>query len=209
MADVTQEINEIKKMNNKEYNNSQKFVKKINKVEKMKNDKNTLKFVNNEDKEGHFIQIKKENVIKIGIKDETGNPTGQYLEFDMDDIELPLKLSQCEYLHNKNMRELNNKLVIIKKRQDVKGKFLISKNEEESIKAFREYYKKEEEALDLFLGNGGTKKLLNGRHPYYNMYDDFGEMLEPILPLFKNTADNINALVKEKYSNNIEGDTIE
>ena len=173
------------------------------------NRNNKIKVVNDSDKEGHFVQIKKENVIKVGIKDENGKPTGQYLEFDMDDIELPLKLSQCEYLHKKNIQELNHKLVIIRKQQDIKGKFLVSKNEEESIKAFGEFYKREMDALDLFLGYGGTKKLLNGRKPYYDMYDDIGEMLNPILPLFENVSNNIQNLVKEKYSNDNEGAIIE
>lgn len=187
-------------------NTRKKFNEEMKKANTIASKDSSLKFVSDEQKEGHFIQIKKENVLKIGIKDESGNDTGQYLEFDMDDIEMPLKLSKCEYLHKKNLIELNNKFTIINKKEDKKGKFIVSYKEEEKIKALKEYYKKEMEALDLFLGKDGCKKLLNGREPYYNMYEDFGEILNPILPLFEGVKDNIDNLVKEKYSNiNAEG----
>ena len=65
------------------------------------------------------------------------------------------------------------------------------------------------DALDLFLGEGGTKKLLNGRKPYYSMYDDISEMLEPILPKLKLSADSIVEKIKEKYSNTKENDVLE
>jgi len=58
------------------------------------------------------------------------------------------------------------------------------------------------EALDLFLGEGGTKKLLNGRKPYYEMYDDINDILEPILPKLQKTAEDIEDRIKQKYSNN-------
>ena len=65
------------------------------------------------------------------------------------------------------------------------------------------------DALDLFLGEGGTKKLLNGRKPYYSMYDDISEILEPILPKLKLSADSIVKKIKEKYSNTKENDVLE
>ena len=56
------------------------------------------------------------------------------------------------------------------------------------------------EALDLFLGQNGTNKLLNGRKPYYSMYEDINDMLVPILPKLKLKADDIVNKIKEKYS---------
>ena len=66
----------------------------------------------------------------------------------------------------------------------------------------QEFYKREMEALDLFLGQNGTNKLLNGRKPYYSMYEDISEILEPIMPKLKLRADDIVNKIKEKYSNN-------
>ena len=156
-----------------------------------------------------FIQIKKSNIVKIGIKDEKGVDTGEHLEFDMESVDLPLRLNQCEAQHRKNLETLRGQFLVIDKKEDKKGKFILSWKEEEKLKVLQEFYKREMEALDLFLGEGGTKKLLNGRIPYYSMFDDISEMLEPILPKLKLSADSIVEKIKEKYSNTNENDVLE
>lgn len=156
-----------------------------------------------------FIQLKKDNIVRIGIKDSEGKDTGEHLEFDLEDIELPLKYQECSEQHKKNINYIRNQFVIINKRQDKKGKKLLSANEEEKLKLMKEFYKREEEALDLFVGKGGTRKLLNGRNPYYSMYEDIEEILEPILPILKVCFDNIETKVKEKYSNTKESNVLE
>ena len=148
-----------------------------------------------------FIQLKKDNILRIGIKDTEGNDTGENLEFDMEDIELPLRLNECEAKHRKNLEFVKMQFVIIDKKEDKKGKFILSWKEEEKLKVLQEFYKREMEALDLFLGQNGTNKLLNGRKPYYSMYEDINEMLEPILPKLKLKADDIASKIKAKYSN--------
>ena len=146
-----------------------------------------------------FIQLKKDNILRIGIKDAEGKPTGEHLEFDLEDIELALRLNECEAKHRKNIEYVRNQFMIIDKKEDKKGKFLLSLKEEEKLKVLQDYYKREEEALDLFLGEGGTKKLLNGRKPYYSMYEDINEMLEPILPKLQVRGDDILNKIKNKY----------
>jgi hypothetical protein len=150
----------------------------------------------------NFIQLKKDNIFRIGIKDIEGNDTGEHLEFDLEDISLPLRLNECEAKHRKNLEFLKNQFVVIEKKEDKKGKFILSWKEEEKIKVLQEFYKREMEALDLFLGQNGTNKLLNGRKPYYSMYEDISEILEPIMPKLKLRADDIVNKIKEKYSNN-------
>lgn len=157
----------------------------------------------------NFIQLKKDNILKIGIKDTNGVETGEHLEFDMEDIELPLKLNQCEAQHRKNFEYLRNQFVIIDKKEDKKGKFLLSWKEEEKLKVLKEFYQREMDALDLFLGKGGTKKLLNGRNPYYTMYDDISDILQPILPKLKTNVEDISKKIKNKYSKNVEKNTLE
>ena len=147
------------------------------------------------------IQLKKDSILRIGIKDANGVDTGEQLEFDLEDIELPLRLNECEAKHRKNLEYLRNQFVIIDKKEDKKGKFILSWKEEEKIKVLQEFYKREMEALDLFLGQNGTNKLLNGRKPYYSMYEDINDMLVPILPKLKLRADDIANKIKEKYSN--------
>ena len=148
----------------------------------------------------NFIQLKKDNILRIGIKTADGKETGEHLEFDLEDIELPLRLNECEVQHRKNVTDLRMKTLIIDKKEDKKGKKLLSWKEEEKIKLFKEFYEKEMQTLDLFLGENGTKKLLNGRKPYYSMYEDINEMLGPILPLLKVNAHKIVEDVKKKYA---------
>lgn len=153
-----------------------------------------------------FIQLKKDSILRIGIKDSEGNDTGEHLEFDMEDINLVLRLNECDEKHRKNLEFLRNQFIIIDKKEDKKGKKILSWKEEEKIKVLQEFYKREMVALDLFLGENGTKKLLNGRNPYYSMYEDINNMLKPILPKLKLRADDIANRIKEKYSNKMNDD---
>ena len=157
----------------------------------------------------NFIQLKKDNILRIGIKDADDNDTGQFLEFDLEDIDLPLKYQECEERHRKNLQNLKYKLVIINKKEDKKGKKLLSYKEEEKIKAIKEFYLEEMVALDLVLGENGTKKILNGRKPYFSMYEDIDEMLEPILPVLKKGFDSIEDKIKQKYQIKEEDNVLE
>ena len=148
-----------------------------------------------------FIQLKKNNVFKVGIKNSLGEDTGECLEFDMEDIELPLRLSECEDMHKRNMKYLKEQLLIIEKKEDHKGKKLLSWKEEETLKVVKKVYEDEMKALDLFIGEGKTQMLLDimGRKPYLTMYDDIGEILKPILPKLKLNVDSIKDRIKNKY----------
>ena len=76
----------------------------------------------------------------------------------------------------------------------------MTKNQEEQVRIIQEFYKKEEKALDLFLGEGATKKMLNGRKPYLTMFEDISERIAPILPQLKLEYSNIVDKIKSKYS---------
>ena len=41
--------------------------------------------------------------------------------------------------------------------------------------------------------------MLNGREPYYSMYEDINDILKPILPKLKLRADDIAKKIKDKY----------
>ena len=53
--------------------------------------------------------------------------------------------------------------------------------------------------MDLFLGEGGTRKFLNGRKPYYEMFDDIGEALKPYEDKFRLTITDMTERIKNKY----------
>lgn len=157
-----------------------------------------------------FIQLKEDSVLRVGIKDKNGNILDGVLEFDIEDIELPLRLSECNDMHKKNMKYLQEQLIIIDKKEDHKGKKILTWKQEEKIKVLKKVYEDEMKALDLFLGEGKTQMILDlmGRRPYLTMYDDIGELIKPIMPKLKINVDSISEKIKEKYKNK-ENDVLE
>lgn len=151
-----------------------------------------------------FIQLEKDDVLRLGIKDSNGNPTGEYLEFDLEDIELPLKYRELLVEDKKNRKWLRDENLIIDKRQDVKGEYL-SQNEEDKIKAMQTFLKKEEEIYDMFLGKDGVKKLLNGRKLGWTSLEAIDKLIDKqILPHINVSMQNIGEKVKQKYKDAVE-----
>ena len=152
------------------------------------------------------INLKREDILKVKIEDEEGNDTGNYLEFDLADTSLPLRVQQLEEEHKKNLNYLKMSFILIDKKEDKSGKKLLSSNQEEKYKVLNKFYEKEMDILDLVLGEGGTKKLLNGRNPYYTMFDDIMNYLEPLKPYFEKGLEEVKNKIKKKYIVNVEED---
>lgn len=148
----------------------------------------------------NFIQLNKNDVLRLGIRTEDGKDTGEYLEFDLEDIELPLRYQDLIEKDKKNKEQLRNQMLIIDKRQDVKGKKLLSKNEEDKIKALNEFFNKEVEVYNMFLGENGVQKLLNGRKIGWTTLQEIDEIIEKqVAPHLDLSMTNITKKVKEKY----------
>ena len=151
--------------------------------------------------EEKYIQLNKNDTLKLGIRDSEGNDTGEHLEFNLSDIELPLRYQELLEKDKKNKEHLRNQMLIIEKRQDVKGKKLLSKNEEDKIKALNEFFIKEVEVYNMFLGQRGVEKLLNGRKFTWTTLQEIDEIIEKqIAPHLDVSMENITKKVKEKYS---------
>ena len=163
------------------------------------------------------IQIKEKNILKFNVKKENGEDTGLVLKFDLQDIEMPLRINNMKKMHDKNQSILKQKYQVLEKQQDKKGKNLLTWKQEEKIKLIREFYDNDMKALDMLIGQGMTKKILKAidRFPYYDMFDDIINSLEPVLDKFENEA-NLMTMemeskikgIKEKYGVENEGDTI-
>ena len=139
-------------------------------------------------------------MLRLAIETSEGEPTGNYLEFDLEDIELPLIYQDMLDEDKKNKEWLKDRITIIEKRQDVKGKKLMSKNEEDKIKALNEFYKKEVEILDKFLGKGGVEKLLNGRKLGWTTLDEIDELIsKQVAPYLDLSMDSIKDKIKDRY----------
>lgn len=149
----------------------------------------------------NIIKLNKDEILRLEIVTSDGKKTGNYLEFDLEDIELPLKYQELLEKDEKNKKNLRNQLLIIEKRQDVKGKKLLSKNQEDEIKALNDFFKKEKDIYDLFLGKGGFDKLLNGRAMTWTVFEEIDELIvNQILPHLDLSMTRIQDKVKEKYS---------
>lgn len=150
--------------------------------------------------EDNYIQLQKNDILKLGIKDAEGNDTGNFLEFDLEDIELPLRLQEMSEKIKKIRMDTHNKLKILEKKQDHKGKKLLSYKQEEEIKIMQDFYKRETDAYNMFLGENGVEKLLNGRKLNWSILDEIGELIEKqIAPKLKLNEETIAEKIKRKY----------
>lgn len=161
-------------------------------------------------KSDNVIQLKQaKDVLRLKIKDENGNDTGNFLEFNLGDLDYLLVLQDMMEADKKNRAYLKNQYDIIDKKQDHKGKKLFSANEEAKIKATNEFFKKEAEIYDMFLGKDGVKKLLNGRKLTLARLDEIDEIIEKaILPKLQIKAEDIKKDIMAKYSNKAKRDDV-
>ena len=66
-----------------------------------------------------FIQLKeRDSVLKVWLKDSSGNETGKYLKFDLEQVNYPLKLNECIEMHKKNVQWIQDQLLILDKKED-------------------------------------------------------------------------------------------
>lgn len=156
-----------------------------------------------------YVQLKKDNILRLGIKDSDGKDTGEHLEFDLEDAGLLLRYNELLEKDKKNRIWLNNQLLIISKKEDHKGKKLLSSNEQAELESVNEFFKREKDVLDMFLGKGGVDKLLNGRNMGWSSLNEINEIIvKQIAPHFDKTMDNIAKKVKESYKMATEEDVI-
>lgn len=156
------------------------------------------------------IQLEEKNVLKFGVKKANGEDTDLVIKIDLQDIELPLRISKMEEIHKKNVSILRQKTKVLEKQEDKKGENLLSWKQEESIKLLREFYDNDMKALDLLIGQGMTKKILKAidRYPYYDMYDDIVKSLQPVLGRIEREANSMFEDIKKKYGNVSDGTII-
>ena len=128
---------------------------------------------------------------KEGIKRIQVNENGEYIEIDLMDIELPMKVMNT---HNELIRQNNiykNRCKALKKQyKDNNNLLMVNLN-----KAEIDYSNKCREVLDGLLGENACLKIF-GETNRYGMFDDYFEQLYPI---FENLVIDIEA-IKEKLA---------
>lgn len=148
----------------------------------------------------NYVQIDDSEIVRFKIKTKDGKDTGNELTFNINDIELPLLYQDMIYAIRKNAEKLRNDYVVIDKREDLKGKKLLSKNQEDKIKAFNEFVKKQLQAYNIFLGEGGAEKILNGRKLGWTTIKEIDDIIEQIEPKLEMSLNNIVDKIVNKYS---------
>lgn len=148
-----------------------------------------------------YITLKERTGLKrFGIRTEDGTDTGEYIEIDLEDLDLPLKANKCQLEHINNYNKLKSQIEAAAQMPNTKNpNELVTEQQKAVLAAHKEFYEAEEKALDEFLGEGATKKLLGGRKPYLTMYDDINEYLEQIVPILKDAQKNLEEKIKTKY----------
>ena len=89
--------------------------------------------------------------------------------------------------------------VIISKRQDVPGKYVLSKNEQDLYNLYSNGYKNIRKAMDNFLGENGCQKVFGDTNSL-EMFDDLMEMLNPEFSKMGLSIENLKNRIKSKYS---------
>lgn len=141
------------------------------------------------------FRIEKKDIYKIEVNDK-----GEYIEFDLLDLNLKFKCLEALDKIEKIKKNALMQEKAINKRQDVKGKYL-TKNQEDILELYRKTFKEMREAMDLFLGRGACQKIFGNRN-YIEMFDDLFEQLEPHLKKIDISMESINKRIAEKYSKN-------
>lgn len=148
-----------------------------------------------------YIKLKKdEDILRFKIQDENGNDTGETLEFDLMDLNLFDRYNELIYKDKKAREKLQADMIRIEKMKSTKGKNVISEKNEATIKAYKEFFKEEEVVYNLFLGENGVKKLLNGRALGLTTLAEIDGIIEEyIMPKLENNVKNIKKHIAEKY----------
>lgn len=195
-------------INVKSDNNIQEIIKKLN-IEELEELSEQINSLIDNKAENEIKLNKAKDILRLKIFDEKGNDTGNFLEFNLGDLDYLLVLQDMMEADKKNREYLKNQYTIIDKKEDHKGKKLFSANEEAKIRATNEFYKKEAEIYDMFLGKDGVKKLLNGRKLTPATLDEIDEIIEKaILPKLEIKAEDIKKNIMEKYSNKTKRDDV-
>lgn len=139
---------------------------------------------------------------KFWIKTEEGKETGEYIEINLESIEILDKLDQFYHDYPKNRKWIRDELLIIRKKQDfIKKGELKSNNQRLETEALKKYFDMQKETFNLILGKNGVDKLLYGRELEWDTYDAIEKLItEKIIPELNVTMNKITDKIIKKYN---------
>lgn len=138
------------------------------------------------------IRYNKDNVYRVEVNDD-----GEYIEFDLLDIELPLKCAKASEDFEKETEKYSSEIMLINKKYEGKDtnnlEYLV-----EISKANNEYCEKCRVIFDTFLGKGACMKIF-GSTNRIGMFDEFFAQLQPLLENLRIDMDTIKNNILNKY----------
>ena len=134
------------------------------------------------------LRVEKENVYKIEVNDK-----GEYIEFDLLDIELPIKLINAseelekqKAIHEQKVEEL--------KKENLEPK----ENMLKQYEIDKEFCQTMRNVLDNLFGEGASQKIF-GDTNRITMFNDFFTQLEPHLDKIIINVEQVKKDLIEKY----------
>lgn len=150
----------------------------------------------------NVIKLNPDNILVLKIETSDGKDTGEELRFDFEDTTLFLRYEELAKKDKFNRQQLQDKLLIISKKEDVKDGELLTRNEREQLEAINEFFDKEKEVYNMFLGPRGVEKLLNGRNMTWDGLEQINTIInEQIQPYLEKYMGKIEENAKKKYAN--------
>ena len=135
------------------------------------------------------LRVEKDNVYKIEVNDK-----GEYIEFDLLDIELPIKLINAS-------EELEKQKAIHEQKiDDLKASNLEPK--ESMLKQYeidKEFCKTMRGVIDGLFGEGSSQKIF-GEANRLGMFNDFFTQLEPHLDKIVIDVEQVKKKLMKKYN---------
>ena len=135
------------------------------------------------------LRVEKDNVYKIEVNDK-----GEYIEFDLLDIELPIKLINAS-------EELEKQKAIHEQKiDDLKASNLEPK--ESMLKQYeidKEFCKTMRGVIDGLFGEGSSQKIF-GEANRLGMFNDFFTQLEPHLDKITIDVEQVKKKLMKKYN---------
>lgn len=141
------------------------------------------------------IRIKKDDVYRIEVNDK-----GEYIEFDLLDIELPMKCLNASRELKKHSNFYKQRIKAIQNQyKDDQELLFINKH-----KADMDFCRKMREVFDGFLGEGACQKIF-GNVNRIGMFDELFEQLNPHFEKMQINVEKIKDIIIDKYSNKDKG----
>lgn len=134
------------------------------------------------------LRVEKDNVYKIEVNDK-----GECIEFDLLDIELPIKLINASEELKKQKKIYKEKIEKLKNENLNPAEDMLKQYEID-----KEFCQTMRDVLDSFLGENSCQKIF-GNTNRIGMFDDFFVQLEPHLDKIIINVEQIKKDLIEKY----------